>query len=144
MAVNPFNPYFPAQAELFANRRKEQAVFWRGLQASTAPKSPGPWNIAVLGPWGIGETSLLRRFVATAKRHSPAVGVVSLSVTSSFKDFDGLAALLLQRTKEELSTYTGWSEKLREAVSGWEPTIAVGPVSASRKNSSGFISGAGL
>lgn len=142
--VNPFNPYFPAQEDLFANRRREQAVFLRGLQASTEPKSPGPWNIAVLGPWGIGKTSLLRRFASIGRKHFVPVGIVSLSVTSSFQDFDGLAALLLQRTKEELGGYGGWSEKIRKSLSNWEPTISFGPVAVSRKGNSASISGAGL
>jgi hypothetical protein len=134
LPINPFNPYYPAQDALFANRGREQVLFRRALRASTASGSPGPWNIALVGPWGIGKTSLLRRFVAMARSHQPRVGVVSLSVTSSLGGFDGFAASLLRRIREEMRGQTRWPARVQDEIGRWEPAITVGPLSAARRS----------
>ncbi len=132
--INPFNPYFPAQEALFANRRREQSLFRRGLDATVAPGSPGPWNVAVVGPWGIGKTSLLRRFAGMARTAAPTVGVVSLTVTSSLRSFDGFVAFLLDRTREQLRGQTRWSEPVQRELARWEPAVHLGPLSAARRS----------
>lgn len=76
--VNPFNPYFPADAMIFANRSREQEFFIQDLRQGLHPQGPGPWNVALLGPWGIGKTSLLRRFAAiTTDFQRPAIPINS-------------------------------------------------------------------
>jgi len=136
MASNPFNPYFPAQDALFSNRRREQNMFRRGLAASIAPNSAGPWNIAILGQWGIGKTSLLRRFTTMARTGDAPVGIVNLSATSAFLNFNEFALLLLHRIREDLKGQTGWSRRIRDEILRWEPTISVGPISGTRRSDS--------
>lgn len=143
MQPNPFNPLFPAQRGLFANRRDEQHRFRRSLDASTAPESPGPWNVALLGPWGIGKTSLLRRFTQLAETHEPALGVVTLSVTSAVGSIDGFCETLLQRIRSDLSAQMGLAERVRAEVDRWQPRLSVGPVSASRPPDRGAGAAAG-
>ncbi|MDA8334114.1 MAG: hypothetical protein M0Z41_03820 [Peptococcaceae bacterium] len=136
MPINPFHPYSPAQDALFANRRREQSLFRRGLAAGIAPGSAGPWNIAVLGQWGIGKTSLLRRFTALARAVDSPVGIVNLSATSAFLSFNEFALVLLHRIREDLRGHTGWSGRLRDEIVRWEPTVSVGPVPGTRRNDS--------
>ena len=129
---NPFNPLFPAQHGLFANRRAEQQRFIRSLGATTAPESPGPWNVALLGPWGIGKTSLLRRFTQLAQSHQPALGVVTLSVTSAVGGIEGFCESLLRRIHSDLSVQAGLAGRIQDEVRRWQPRLAVGPAAAVR------------
>ena len=133
MPINPFNPYFPAHDELFANRRKEQDLFQRVLVASTQSSLPGAWNLALVGPWGIGKTSLLRRFAWMAQVNDSPVGVVTMTATTATYGFDGFARSLLWRIHRDLSAQPRLSERLQFALRQWEPQIRLGPVSVSRR-----------
>lgn len=127
MPINPFNPYFPAHDELFANRRKEQDLFQRVLVASTQSSLPGAWNLALVGPWGIGKTSLLRRFAWMAQVNDSPVGVVTMTATTATYGFDGFARSLLWRIHRDLSAQPRLSERLQFALRQWEPQIRLGP-----------------
>ncbi|MGQ9533388.1 MAG: AAA family ATPase [Desulfotomaculales bacterium] len=100
MEVNPFNPYFPAPDHLFANRSREQEFFGRGLVSGLAARGGGPWNIALVGPWGIGKTSLLRRFlriVREAEVEGRGVPAVWLSASGAYGSFGEFARALMHR-----------------------------------------------
>lgn len=135
MRVNPFNPYFPAHDALFANRKLEQAMFARALRASTQSSLPGAWNVAVVGPWGIGKTSLLRRFAWMASQHEPPVGVVTLTATTALGSFDGFVHSLLARLKQDLLSNIRLGERFLEEFARWEPHLRLGPVSVARRAS---------
>ncbi len=135
MPINPFNPYFPAHDDLFANRRKEQELFQRALTASTQSSLPGAWNLAVVGPWGIGKTSLLRRFAWAAQMNDPPVGVVSMTATTATDGFDGFARSLLWRIQRDLTANPRLNEGVRNELAKWEPKVNLGPISVSRRAS---------
>lgn len=52
---NPFNPKYPTKPELFVDRNEVLDRF------STMLKRDTPDNIAVVGEWGVGKTSLLKK-----------------------------------------------------------------------------------
>lgn len=127
--INPFNPFFPAEGHVFANRSQEQALFREGLEQGLSPSGPGPWNVALVGPWGIGKTSLLRRFVRLVRQFDPPVLPVSLTVTPAVAASGRFASELLKRVKEEIEAARSmprWSERLAEEIGKWEPTIGWG------------------
>lgn len=132
--VNPFNPYFPAFSRFFANRAREQAFFRQGLAQGLHPLGPGPWNVALLGPWGIGKTSLLRRFAEIVSQFDPPALAVTLTVTSAMT-LPRLTHELMIRIHEEISTQKNWPERLREELLHWSPTVSVGPVHLTRHSS---------
>lgn len=132
MYVNPFNPYFPAPDHLFSNRSREQEFFRRGLFSGLASRGGGPWNIALLGPWGIGKTSLLRRFARIAEREEvegKPVLTVSLSATGAYASFDEFARVLMRRVIEAVP-----KSKLAREVERWEvQSLRMGMLSVRRK-----------
>jgi len=132
-AVNPFNPYFPATAATFANRSREQEFFRQGLAQGLHPRGPGPWNVALLGPWGIGKTSLLRRFAEITAEFNPPALAVSLTVTSAVADLRAVTAELLVRVQEEIRARRDWPERLRAELERWQPTVSIGPLRATRR-----------
>lgn len=136
ISVNPFNPYFPASARVFANRVREQDFFRQGLAQGLHPLGPGPWNVALLGPWGIGKTSLLRRFAQIAREFDPPALAISLTVTAAM-DLGQLTLELLVRLREEIQARQTWPARVREELSRWGSTLRFGPVQASRRGSGG-------
>ncbi len=72
--LNPFNPYYPAEERFFANRRREIRWFQESLLPSLDPEGAGPVNVAIVGPWGIGKSSLVRYLTRLASEAGPPVG----------------------------------------------------------------------
>ncbi len=58
--ANPFSTQFPSKPENFADRKEKIEKFKRSLKNSL--ESGLPENIAILGDWGIGKTSMLNKF----------------------------------------------------------------------------------
>lgn len=118
MQINPFNPYYPAPDHLFANRSKEQEFFSRGLYSGLAKRGGGPWNVALLGPWGIGKTSLLRRFnriAAEAKVEGRTILTATLSATSAYASFDEFARAFMRRLVDVAP-----KSKMAQELERWE------------------------
>jgi len=133
--VNPFNPYFPADSRILANLAKEQQFFIQGLRQGLHPKGPGPWNVALLGPWGIGKTSLLRRFAAiTSDFDRPAIPI-SLTITSGLDSLDAFIFLFLEHVKEILLSRKHWSAKIQQELAKWEMSLQLGPVRVTHQGS---------
>lgn len=122
---------------MFANRSREQALFREGLEQGLSPSGPGPWNVALLGPWGIGKTSLLRRFVRLVREFDPPVLPVALTVTPAVAAPGRLASEMLKRVKDEIDAVQSmprWPQRLAQEIGKWEPTIGWGPVQATRRS----------
>lgn len=132
MRINPFNPYFPAQDHLFANRTREQEFFRRGLVSGLAVLGGGPWNIALLGPWGIGKTSLMRRFLRIARDESidkRSVLALMFSATSTYASFDEFSRAFVRRVADILP-----KSKLAREIEKWElDRVKLSAISAKRK-----------
>lgn len=142
--VTPFNPYCPAPASLLANRRRELAFYREGLAQGLDARGPGPWKVALLGSWGIGKTSLLRKFASLTDDADPPALSVIVTVKSGMKGLDGLAADLLSRIQAALVGHLDWPEALRRDFSRWEPTLRAGPLSAVRRSQDPTVTGGSL
>ncbi|MFQ6062117.1 MAG: P-loop NTPase fold protein [Methanosarcinales archaeon] len=68
---NPFNPKYPANPRHFANRKGHIESFRKDLLYSIESKPPRPENIAIIGDWGIGKTSMLNKFADIASSQLP-------------------------------------------------------------------------
>lgn len=132
MHPNPFNPYFPAPDHLFANRSREQEFFRQGLYSGLSPCGGGPWNIALLGPWGIGKTSLLRRFSRIAEKErveGKPVAAVNISVTGAYASFEEFSRVLMKRLLDAFP-----KSKLVQEFQKWEvQSIRMGMFGVGRK-----------
>ncbi len=137
----PFNPYFPAPASLFANRRRELAFYREGLAQGLDARAPGPWKVALLGSWGMAKTRLLRKCASlTDDADHPALCVI-VTVKSGMKGLDGLATDLLSRIQAALVSHLDWPEALRREFSRWEPTLRARPRSAVRRSQNPTVTG---
>lgn len=146
MLMNPFNPYYPAEAKFFSNRKREQEWFKNGLLPSLHPDGPGPWNAAILGPWGIGKSSLVRRLKEMAEESDIPTSAVFISCTTGYGSMTGFAKALIGNVKEELLSISNWSESIREELERWSVQIKIPGISLSRnqKNETDSVNAAEL
>ena len=142
--VNPFNPYFPAAHPLFANRRRELSFYRDGLAQGPDARGLGPWNVALLGSWGIGKTSLLLQFALLTDEIDPPALSVVVTVTSGMRGLDGLAGDLLARISTALASHLEWPDVLRREFGRWQPAIRLGPVEGARKLAAPAAAGGSL
>lgn len=66
MVENPFSPRHPINPKYFINREEILANLEKSLKTTAESEIPKPDNIALLGRWGIGKTSTLRKFCDSA------------------------------------------------------------------------------
>ncbi len=123
MFLNPFNPNYPADIRYFANRKRELAWFEEGVIPSLHPSSSGPWNIAILGPWGIGKTSLANRFMHSCRQAPFDIFPVFISCSRGYDSLYGFFSMLVSFVADELSKHKGWSEKAMEQLRDWQLSI---------------------
>lgn len=142
--ATPINAYCPAPSSLFANRRRELAFYREGLAQGLDARGPGSWKLALLGSWGIGKTSLLRKFASLTDDADPPALSVIVTVKSGMKGLDGLAADLLSRIQAALVGHLDWPDALRREFSRWEPTLRAGPLSAVRRSQDPTVTGGSL
>ncbi len=132
MLVNPFNPHYPAESKFFANRLREQEWFAQGLLPSLSPDGPGPWNAAVLGPWGIGKSSLVRRLKDMAAESDLPARAVFVSCTTGYGSMAGFARALIGSVREEVLSVSNWSEAVRAELDRWTVQVSAPGLSLRR------------
>ncbi|HUW64685.1 MAG TPA: ATP-binding protein [Spirochaetia bacterium] len=131
--INPFNPHYPAEARFFANRKREQDWLRNAFLPSLHPEGAGPWNTAILGPWGIGKSSLVRRLREMAPESPVPTGAVFVSCTTGFGSLLGFARALVANVRNEILSLCGWSESVRTELERWSVQIAVPGISMKRE-----------
>jgi hypothetical protein len=82
--INPFKPNQPASGRLFANRRRELAWIRQFLLPSLSAHGAGAENLAILGPWGIGKSSLAFRIRSLALASDVPALPVYISCTRGY------------------------------------------------------------
>ncbi|MCY0899857.1 MAG: AAA family ATPase [Firmicutes bacterium] len=134
---NPFNPYQPVEGRLFANRKQEQTWFQRDLIPSLAPDSLGTYNAAILGPWGIGKSSLVRRLRYLVMQMMPTpVAMAFTSCTVGFGSMMGFCDAIVNAVRQEALRLSQWDQTLEEELMRWSFEIRLPGISASRTRGS--------
>ena len=122
--VQAFAPGYPCPIELFVGRR-EQLDFCK-LEV-LAPKLPkrmvAPTNVAFLGVWGIGKTSILK-YIAESKEFQKK-RFLNLPIIQEFETINDLLAKAL----ENIATSASKIKWLKTALGKKIKSIEIGPIS---------------
>lgn len=129
----PFNPYQPAEGPLFANRKREQEWFARDFIPSLAPVSLGTYNAAILGPWGIGKSSLVRQLRLPWWPDQPVMAF--LSCTAGFGSLMGVCTAIVNTLHQEVLRLSRWDQALVDELDRWSFEFRVPGLSARRQHS---------
>ncbi len=132
---NPFNPNQPAAARFFANRGTEQRWLRMHTLPSLSPGGAGPQNTAILGPWGVGKTSLAYRFQSITQTAAFPVVSAFFSCTTGYGDLLGFADALLTAIADEIHLRKDWPERIRDEVLQWRVDVHLPIVHATRQAS---------
>lgn len=134
---NPFSPTYPVDAEYFANRKNVLNTFRRAVERSIKMKAPTPDNIAILGEWGIGKSSVLKKFEAIAlEEFSPRrifCALVELipGVCNSFSSF---SEKVIDDVERNFMAGASLVARIRNEIKNWRASsIGIGSISAEKK-----------
>lgn len=119
----PYSAEHPVAPENFAGRAEQIKEFERFLDNTINGNSK---NVAVLGEWGIGKTSLLRMFKHIAEQNNCTGTIIELGeATDSFLT---LFETITQNLAKDSQTKRGLSTKTKEFLSGLSLSASYGPI----------------
>lgn len=128
--VNPFSPTFPVAPEYFANRNEVIKSFEKVLERSTGTSTPTPDNLAILGEWGLGKTSVLRKFesllLGKEKRKNVFAATIEL-IPSACNSFVSFTRKFIDDVERNFVSSASLLMKMRKEIKNWRITsIGVG------------------
>lgn len=119
----PYSAEHPVAPENFAGRAEQIKEFERFLDSTIDENSK---NVAVLGEWGIGKTSLLRMFKHIAEQNNCTGTIIELGeATDSFLT---LFETITQNLAKDSQTKKGLSTKAKDFLSGLSLSVSYGPI----------------
>lgn len=137
--MNPFSPRHPASPQYFVNRKVILQRFESQLLTSAKTRPPKPDNVAILGEWGIGKTSVLQKLEElclsqkAAKTFTALIELIPETCTS-FEKFSN-------RTRDEIersfktSDMSLLSKLKRDLIPSWRlKTIELGIATVEKKH----------
>lgn len=134
---NPFSPAYPVDPQYFANRVNVLSTFRRAIERSIKTKYPTPDNIAILGDWGVGKSSVLKKFEAIAlEEFSPRKIFCSLIelIPVSCNSFASFSEKVIDDIDRNFITSASLISKVRNEIKKWRASsIGISPLSAERK-----------
>lgn len=142
--MNPFSPKHPVSPQYFVNRKIILQRFESQLLTSARTMPPKPDNIAILGEWGIGKTSVLQKledFCLSQKAVRVFTALIELTpeTCSSFEQFSN-------RTRDEIersfktSDVSLLSKLKKDLIPDWRlKTIELGIATIEKENKSKSI-----
>jgi len=134
--INPFSPTFPVNPDYFANRDEILTSFKVALKRSVKSVLPTPDNIAILGDWGIGKTSVLKKFESMAleiKKDDCFSAIVELGPTTC-KSFLSFSKNIIEDIDTKFTATAPLISKIRRELKDWRlKTIGWSETSAERK-----------
>lgn len=134
---NPFSPTYPVDPQYFANRINVLSTFRRAIERSIKTKCPTPDNIAILGDWGVGKSSVLKKFEAIAlEEFSPRKIFSSLIelIPVSCNSFASFSEKVIDDIDRNFITNASLISKVRNEIKKWRASsIGISPLSAERK-----------
>ena len=129
--LNPFNPKYPVRPEFFANRQNEIERFRRDFKRTIDSKLPE--NIAILGDWGVGKSSLAYKFMDIGAKSNVKALSSGFGVPRTIKDVGEFCYLLLYKLNQDLITSKGISSRLKDELLLWRTDqLKLGPFTMQR------------
>ncbi len=122
---NPFSPAYPANPKYFVDRTEVLNSFEKAFGRSIKTERPTPDNIAILGDWGIGKSSVLRKFEAMALENKERrVFSATVRLIPSFcTSFDSFTANVINDIERNFTVHAPLLAKVREEVKNWRIKI---------------------
>ncbi len=133
---NPFNPNLPADARFFANRKEYIERFERLILPSYDKGSAGVRNVAIIGPWGIGKTSLAHYLKVICERQKAPVVPVYISCTTGYGSLYNLAQRMVSSIVETVAAQGKWKKPILDELNAWHLEIRTPFFTASRQEKS--------
>ncbi|PKP57699.1 MAG: hypothetical protein CVT89_04085 [Candidatus Altiarchaeales archaeon HGW-Altiarchaeales-2] len=132
--INPFSYSHPADPKYFVNRENHLEFFIKAIKNSAKIKPYSPENFIILGDWGYGKTSLLRKMEEIVlKELTPEIKVFSFYFTLTpeiCKSWDTFCFSFLTELKDKHKFSSGISiikSKIQDKVLKWKiSSISVG------------------
>ncbi len=123
---NPYTAEHPVAPDNFAGRKAQTNEFERFLEDTISGNSK---NLAILGNWGIGKTSLLRRFKSIAEQKGCAATIIQLGEATD--SFIALFETITQSMARDASRMKKLDTKIMEFLEGLSLSVNYGPVGIS-------------
>ena len=134
--INPFSTKFPVSPNYFINREKELSAFKEALEASFDKHPPRPENLAILGDWGVGKTSILTKFqdIALNECKDRKLLCVNLSLPSTIADTREFVADFIEKIYEVIVSENRLSAKIRDEIFSWRvKSLSLGPLAIEKE-----------
>ena len=126
LIANPYSTEHPVPPEKFAGRIHQISEFDRFIADTIEGNSK---NLAVLGGWGIGKTSLLRTFKHRAEQKNCAATIIELG--DSTDSFIALFETITQSLAKDATRMNGVAAKIQEFLEGLSLSVNYGPIGIS-------------
>lgn len=132
MFENPFSPTYPVDPKYFANRVDALSTFKRSIERSVKTRYPTPDNIAILGEWGIGKSSVLKKFEFITLKEFPGrrifCGLVEL-IPASCNSFSSFSEKVIDDLDRNFIASASLIAKIRSEIRNWRiSSIGVGSI----------------
>ncbi|MEW5936646.1 MAG: ATP-binding protein [Candidatus Thermoplasmatota archaeon] len=120
---NPYSAEHPVHPSKFAGRQEQLREFADFMQDTLAGNSK---NICVLGEWGIGKTSLLRKMKEIAETNGCIVALIELDET--LDSYASVLETITANLAKEAKNRKGLPAKIGEALENLTLSVNYGPV----------------
>ena len=118
---NPFSPTFPVNPEYFVNRTEILTSFEKAYARSTKTELPTPDNIAILGDWGVGKSSVMRKFEDIAlknKERKPFSALIEL-IPTACGSFNLFADKVADDIDRNFAVKSSIISRIRQDIRNW-------------------------
>ncbi|MEA1944270.1 MAG: AAA family ATPase [Euryarchaeota archaeon] len=117
--INPYVTGFPADPKSFAGRGKELGEIKKAIDYIVHSEPVAPQNVAIVGDWGIGKTSLLNKSKTIALDNDCFVCKITLT-PEKCKDLDSFVYSTIDELHNAVWDSDMFAPKLKEKVSEWK------------------------
>lgn len=117
--INPYVTEFPADPKYFAGRGKELGEIKKAIDYTVHSEPVTPRNVAIVGDWGIGKTSLLNKSKTIALDKDCFVCKITLT-PEKCKNLDSFVYNTIDELHNAIWGSDMFTPKLKESISEWK------------------------
>ncbi len=117
--INPYATEFPADPEYFAGRGKELGEIKKAIDYTVHSEPVTPRNVAIVGDWGVGKTSLLNKSKTIALDRDCFVCKITLT-PEKCKSLDSFVYNTVDELHNAIWGSDMFTPKLKESISEWK------------------------